>query len=194
MKTVTQDAGINVNGRLLSVNNARGGSLGCYVQILQRIEHQMTALLSHHSKMFVARFDLHCGNFVPDNRLISQFMKRLSAQLPKEYARLNRVGYVWARETGKASGNTHYHLVLLLDGNAICSAKQLTGICKTLWQVGQVQTDWRDARVVHRGDEMTFADTFYWLSYLAKVYTKGQRKPTANDYSSSQIKSKVVAF
>ena len=78
MKTITQNASINVNGRLLSVNNARGGSLGCYVQILQRIEHQMTALLSHHSKMFVARFDLHCGSFVPDNRLISQFMKRLS--------------------------------------------------------------------------------------------------------------------
>lgn len=195
MKTITQTASICLNGRQLPVNNADGKSLGCYVQILRRLENQMTAVLSHHSKMRVVRYDLHCNGFLPDNKLISQFMKHLKARLPKEYDRLGCVGYVWARETGSRSGKTHYHLALLLNGNAICSAKYLTSICKELWQAEmgqeQVQTNWEHHRVVPRGDVAAFCDVFYWLSYLAKVYTKGQREPTANDYSGSQIKPKV---
>lgn len=197
MKFITQDASICLNGRQLPVNNANGTSLGCYAQILWRLENQMTAVLSHHSRMLVVRLDLHCNEFVADNKLISRFMKQLMRRLPKEYARLGRTGYLWARETGSVCGKTHYHLVLMLDGNAICSSKHLTRICEDIWQMkagqGQVQTDWRHARVVKRGDNAAFADAFYWFSYLAKVYTKGQRKPTANDYSSSQIKHKVIA-
>lgn len=197
VKSITQDASICLNGRQLPVNNADGKSLGCFVPILWRLENQMTAVLSHHSRMWVVRFDLHCNEFVEDNQLISRFMKQLMRRLPKDYARLGRTGYLWARETGSVCGKTHYHLVLLLNGNAICSAKHLTSICKELWQIdagqGQVQTNWEDARVVKRSDNAAFADAFYWFSYLAKVYTKGQRKPTANDYSSSQIKHKVIA-
>jgi hypothetical protein len=179
------------------VNNADGTSLGCYTQILWRLENQMTAVLSHHSKMFVAHIVLHCHGYVPDNQLISRFMKQFMRRLPKEYARLGRAGYLWARETGSVCGKTHYHLVLLLNGNAIRSPKNLPSICRELWQTDagqdQVQTNWQDARVVARGDDTAFAGAFYWFSYLAKVYTKGQRKPTANDYSSSQIKHKVIA-
>lgn len=197
MKRITKQSEFASALGELPINNCDGQSLGCYVQILQRLSQQLQAMLERYARVYVVRIDCHCLSYIADNQLISSLMKKLTRKLKAKYPRIGDIAYVWARETGVRAGKTHYHLALLLNGHAINSPKAVTALVKLVWcdelGQGQVQTTWGDAKMLARGDSSGLKQVFYWLSYLAKVYTKGQRKPTANDYSASQLKVRSVS-
>ncbi len=164
---------------------------GCFIEILEQIKQQLDAMLSHHSRIMVVRFDLHTSTCTADNRLLSSFIRKIRKKL-KSYYGLTRVGFVWAREQEKAKSQ-HYHLALFLDANKVRFPKMVLGLIEDIWQSwGQPKpyTPKRCYYLIHRGSVDKYQDAFYRLSYIAKQRGKGYKAKSTNDYSTSRIKPK----
>lgn len=165
---------------------------GHYVPILNAIQGQFDAMLSHHCKVLVVRVDLHTKYYVQDNRLLSDFVDQLKRSF-KTHLGQHRLGYIWCREQGEIGG-LHYHLALLLDGNKNQTSYKIIEIIEEIWyrwEQKHCYTPKNCYYVMKRGDSESYIDAFMRVSYLAKVATKEERPPTTNDYSSSRIKPKV---
>ena len=59
--------------------------------------NQVDAMLSHHSKIHIIRFDLRVFEFTNDNSIITVFNRRLHKWLKRKYC-LKRIGFAWCRE------------------------------------------------------------------------------------------------
>jgi hypothetical protein len=127
----------------------------------------------------------------PDSRLLSKYLHKLKKALKRQLG-LKRVGYVWARELERAF-QQHYHLALLVNGNKIQLPHRVIALCTELWvDMGQPHPHYPEncAAMVKRTNAINYGDSFYRLSYLAKVRGKGYRAKSAKDYSASQVKPK----
>jgi len=100
------------NGKTYRVNSAKSG---LYVEILTRIIEQFEIASTKWGHVFVLRFDLHTHSYTKDNKLITDFKKRLFQKLKREYG-FKDIGYCWVREQERAKAQ-HYHFVLFLDGD-----------------------------------------------------------------------------
>lgn len=166
---------------------------GCFIEILEKIKEQMDAMLSHHSRILVIRFDLHTCTNSTNSHLLSNFIRKIRKKLKSHY-RLTRVGYVWVREIEKAKSQ-HYHLVLFLDANKVRFPNMVLGLIEDIWLGWEQSKPYTPKRCYYTVDRKTLAnyeDAFYRLSYLAKERGKGYKASTANDYSTSRIKSKEL--
>jgi len=191
MKRVAYSSELVWGDRLLRVNNGNEDQ-GCYREMLIAIVDQMEAVLSHHSRVLVIRFDLHVSAHTSDNKLLSHYMDKLKRHLFGTYG-ITRMGYVWAREQEKAK-KQHYHVALILDGNKIQNPSRLLAWIDTKWQERdqpKVFVPENCFKMIKRSNPKSFDDTFYRLSYLAKVRGKGYRPSSVNDYSTSRIKTKI---
>ena len=175
----------------------------CHSEILQVIEHTMTAYLERHSKMFVMTltFTFPSDEYIwPDNSIWQRFMnsliialKRLSTELDPQY--------IWVREQNEGE-HQHYHLILFLNGHRV---QHTYGICEKairLW--GQTVGGSCGRGFVHfhtsngffngvrviRGDGDTFGKVFNRLSYYAKTATKGHpaKPPNVREFGHSTIR------
>lgn len=166
-----------------------GGNAGaCSADILESLFSQVFAMLSHHNKVFVQRFDLHLPFFGDDNKQVSRFFDRLKPKVSQHYE-LSRVGYVWARELEKAK-NQHYHCVILLDGNKIRHPFVLQQQIASCWQ-GLVDSGTCHRAGYHnlqRDDVNSLGDALYHISYLAKTRGKGYKATQAKNFGASRIK------
>jgi len=192
MKRAVHNSGLVWCNRLLKVNNGNEGQ-GCYREILRAIADQMEAILSHHSRVLVIRFDLHVSTHTPDNRLLSRYMDKLKRHLHRTYG-IKRMGFVWAREQERAK-KQHYHIAIMLDGNQIQNPSRLLAWIDKKWQARdqpKVFVPENCFKMVKRSSLKSFDDAFYRLSYLAKVRGKGYRPSSVNDYSTSRIKPKSI--
>lgn len=187
----------SVLGYDLPVNN-HNGKRKTYRDILLKIDEQMAAMLSHHNKIIVVRFDLHLNDYSQDNRCMSKFVRVYRKRLKANYA-IKRMGFVWVREMERAK-KQHYHFAVILDGNKVLNSRGVVELAREIWSgrdFGHFQTVKRDYYRIKRGLSANYKEAFSRLSYLAKTRGKGAgtsgklRAATANDYSTSRIKPKI---
>jgi len=172
--------------------NTSNNKYACYTDILNTMHGQMQAMLSHHNKVIVVRFDLHCDKYTPCNTELSRFMCKVRKRLYSHY-KCTRFGYLWVREQER-SKSQHYHVMLIIDANKIQHPSALLGWLQARWTVRGHPRPYVPKNCfykVHRGDGDAFAEAFYRCSYLAKARGKGYGSLGANNYSSSQVRLKV---
>lgn len=192
MKKVTFDGEIELNGKRLAINTNAQLKQGCFVEMLAQIHSQLSAMQSHHGKVFVFMMVFHVHDYSETNYLFSRFMGKLKKRLVQKYG-FCRVGHVWTREHGKGAAQ-HYHLGLFLDGSVIQYPQKIFELCAVIWegwnQPRPIFNPKRCYYMLKRGDDQTYREAFKHLSYFAKTRTKGNRPPSTNDYSTSRIKTK----
>ena len=163
-----------------------------YKIILEKIHDQMTAMLSHHSRVIVILFNLRCHEYTPDNKLVSRLFEKLKKQLRIRH-KMKRIGHIWAREQ-ESSDKQHYHCALILDGNKLRRAKEVIELIERIcdnWDLPKPYIPKNCYYHVKRGMNDQFSACFRRLSYCAKVNGKGKKGLACNDYSTSRIKLKA---
>ena len=167
--------------------NVPSAKRGCFEEILEARYQQMRAFLSHHSRMFYIRLDIRINEYTPDNKLISDFMRKFIKRLKRHY-KLTRVGYCWVREIEKAK-QQHYHLELYLDGHKVRGFKYVVKIAQEIASGWDWPSPWQPkncyTKVINEDD---FKKAFYRGSYLAKTRGKNYKGKTSRNFGSSQIR------
>jgi len=92
VKKIVKSGSVDFDGQGFETWGKEGDYL--YFEILERIYEQMNAMLSHHSRIFVMRFDLHLDEYSQSNGVATRFFRRLVRQFKKQYS-VKRVGYIW---------------------------------------------------------------------------------------------------
>lgn len=162
-----------------------------YEPILMKLHHQASAMLSHHCKILVIRFDLPMAEYSPSNAVISELMRVMVKQLKHHY-KMQRVGYAWVREQA-SSDKQHYHCALMLDANKVRHPKKVIERFERITDTRNQLAPYIPKNCYYnigRNDLTAYSAALYRLSYLAKVETKGMRPNPTNDYSTSRIKPK----
>ncbi len=191
-KRVHHGRQFNFYGEDISLLPHKQGYLG---HILQQTYEQLTAMMSHHSKVMVIRYDFHLHDFTDCNKVMTLFIKKLKRRLQPHY-KFRRLGYVWAREWNKGKDEAraqHYHCAIMLDGNLVNYPGKLNSIVSDIWErLGQAHVHYprNQFYFIKQGDTQTLADARLRLSYLAKVHTKGNKERYTNNYSTSRIRQK----
>jgi len=129
-------------------------------------------MLSHYSKVFIARIDLHPRHYSADNQAIQQFLGQLVELLTTRYQ--CKVLYHCAREQSTSSIE-HYHLELILSGHKIEHSSRLLSLVKAMWEIyanGTVSFVDNPFCIVYRGNKASLKEAIYRSSYLAKEHTK----------------------
>lgn len=175
------------------------------LEYLDDLDRLFVNAARQYSRLYVVRLDLRfrAGDDLPDiartNIPIRKFLGSLKARLKhKDAMTLKRTGrenkhgmrYAWAREIGSDSQRPHYHLLLILNGDAYRSLgnyrdPEQPGLyrrCQEAWAsaIGQ-PFDLADGLVSvvpngqwnlnHRTQE-AFRDAFFAASYLCKARSK----------------------
>jgi len=186
MKKKITGGSVEIEGQVLEAWGSQSDYL--YFEILERIHNQMSAMLSHHSRVLAFRFDLRVSEFSISNKVASSFFKTLIRQLKRNYS-MPRVGYIWAREQD-TSDKQHYHCCLILDGNKVQYPdriiRRMQNITRCLGLPCVYIPD-HCYYMINRGDHESFSVAFSRFSYLSKVKTKTARQGAFNDYSSSSV-------
>lgn len=172
---------------------------------LQHLHRMFVSAMNEYSRLYVVRLDLRfrAGDDLPDiartNIPIKSFLASLKAKLDhkdliklKTRGRFNPHGmrYAWAREIGPDSQRPHYHLLLILNGDAYRALGNyrdpeqpgLYRSCQQAWAsaIGQ-PFDLADGLVsvvpngqwnLNRIDQEVFRDAFFAASYLCKARSK----------------------
>lgn len=183
----TDAKAITVNGRTWWVNSKISG---LYSHIIKAMINQIDAMLNHHSKVHIIRFDLRLYEYTEDNKKITSFNRRLFKWLKREY-NLNRVGFMWCREHERAK-QQHYHYALLIDGHKIRRPAFVLNKVKEIWLslMGSDYTPKNCYYNVKRDSYDSIQAAIWRTSYLAKVRGKGYKPPQTKSYGTSRIKPK----
>ncbi len=162
---------------------------GHYVNILEGIHQQMSAMISHHSRITVIWFTIRCHNYTEDSKWLSRLIEKLKRALKRKY-KMNQIGHTWAREQ-ETSDTQHYHTAFMLDGNKVRRAKEFINRLQKMCDEWGLPVAWIPDNCyyqIDRGDNTAFANCFKRLAYCAKVKGKGKKGITCNDYSTSRVK------
>lgn len=103
---------------------------------INRIHETLQSSLREYPRTFILniilRFpDSNYESYKTDHQLITRFIESLKSQIKFTQKRkvkqgkrvhLSKVRYVWAREFGEEKGKKHYHVALMLNNDAWCSA------------------------------------------------------------------------
>lgn len=200
----------NTNQKFFSHPTFRGLSVQTFKgplieQYLVRLHAVFERARANHSRVFVSRIDLHFSQRfdLPDiavtNLAIQRFFANLRYRLDRkddmaraEKGRVNPhdMRFAWAREIGPESGVPHYHVVLLLNGDAYRSVgdysdPEAPGLYQRLQDAwasaigldfdlahGLVSVAPNSQWLLHRGDDHNYAQAFYACSYLCKAESK----------------------
>ncbi|MDX2370700.1 MAG: inovirus-type Gp2 protein [Colwellia sp.] len=178
------------------------GAKGLYSNIIAVLFGQLAAMLSHHNKVLVIRFDLSVSIYTNANDNIKKLNNSIREWLRRKYS-IKRIAYVWVREYETAK-RQHYHIVMILDANKVISSWDLMDYASKRWSYltevfledGAVIDAGRlwhiKDKILIRGDEIKRVKIGYWLSYLAKARGKGYKANHAKDYGASKIKAKIM--
>ncbi|WP_434953174.1 YagK/YfjJ domain-containing protein [Shewanella sp. HL-SH4] len=129
-------------------------------------------MLSHYSRVFVARIELHPNAYSADNKVIGQFLKQLTTFLSSEYR--SKIIYHCAREQDTAE-QEHYHLALMISAHKVNHSDRILSLVKAMWEMhanGSVSFVDNPFCIVHRGNKASLKHAIYRSSYLAKEHTK----------------------
>ncbi len=185
MAHITKDIAITVNGQTWRVNSQGSGLIS---HAIKAMINQVDAMLSHHSKLHIIRFDLRVYEYTNNNGIMTAFNRRLHKWLKRKY-NLKRVGFIWCRELETAK-KQHYHYALLVDGHKINHSFEINNKIKELWRQLDGSEYFPDNCYynVKRGDFETIQAAIWRISYLAKTRGKGYKPDQTKNYGTSRIK------
>lgn len=180
---------------------------------LEKIKQVLDNFLTVHPRVIAIRVDLRFpGGYVGENesyvtRFIESFKSKVNASQNRsrregKAVHATKVGYIWVKEYG-GSGGFHYHLVLLLNGDAFYQLGFFNVERENLYT--RIVEAWASALGVHpvigrpgvhipenaiyrlRGEGISFVykELFYRLSYFAKMESKMYQQ--GRNFGSSQL-------
>ena len=184
MPYITKDKAITVNRQTWRVNSAGSGLLSVAIK---KMIGQVDAMLSHHSKIHIIRFDLRVYEYTENNGIITAFNRRLHKWLKRKY-NLKRVGFVWCRELEIAK-QQHYHYALMIDGHKVNYPIEVNSKVKELWRQldGSEYFPDRCYYNIKRNDFDSIQAAIWRISYLAKARGKGYKPKQTKNYGTSRI-------
>ncbi|MDC9531836.1 inovirus-type Gp2 protein [Pseudoalteromonas sp. Angola-7] len=142
------------------------------LKALTKVFRHCECMLSHYSKVLVARIDLSTKSYSINNQAFLKFIKKQLSILTKQYN--CKVSYICARERNTSS-NHHYHLAVLLSGHKINHSSKLTYQLKHAWEsegLGSASLVKHPYYLMHRGNKFSIEPALYRLSYFTKRATK----------------------
>jgi hypothetical protein len=143
-------------------------------------------MLSHHTRIFVVRLELHCHVDQPDNKNFTQFIKRAKRALKRKY-KVNRIGFIACREKETAKG-PHYHVALLIDAKKVNSEYGVYQVVNEYWLEGNISyAKYTERLPVRRNDKVSQQGLIYALSYLTKTRGKGYTGPNVQGFMTSRL-------
>ena len=193
------------------LNQQNYSTPGYYTEILDAICSRIRHAVATNSKVLMTRVDVKFPKEVqanPDNNCFQDFLESYIRQLKnqaklKDYSK-RKYFYpqvVWTREID-TSHNQHYHLLLLINANAIQYFKgvqQMTAywaksLNKFYGYTGDAQgciyyckNGLGETITIDKNNPASIAVAFQLGSYLAKVNTKDQKLNHINSWSCSRI-------
>ena len=186
MPYITKDKAITVNGNTWWVNSTKSGLI---THAIKAMIGQVDAMISHHSKLHIIRFDLRMYQFTNDNKIITIFNRRLHKWLKREY-NLKRIGFCWCREL-ETSKHQHYHYALIVNGHKVRHPIEILPKVKEIWEQhldGSEYTPKRCYYNLERDNYETIQAAIWRISYLAKARGKGYKPDQTKNYGTSRIK------
>lgn len=185
MAYITRNIAITVNGQTWRVNSKGSGLIS---HAIKSMINQVDAMLSHHSKIHIIRFDLRVYEYTENNGIITAFNRRLHKWLKRKY-NLKRVGFMWCRELETAK-QQHYHYALIIDGHKVNYSLEVNNKVKELWRQldGSEYFPKNGYYNVKRYDYDSIQDAIWRISYLAKARGKGYKPDQTKNYGTSRIK------
>ena len=181
-----------MNTRYLEVNNTvfwvNGKYSGIYSHMAKQMIGQVNAMLSHHSKVHLIRFDLRLYKYTDNNEVVSKFNRILFKWLKRKYG-LKRVGFVWCREMETAK-QQHYHYALMLDGHKVRHPHDILIKVKEVWETNLQGSEYTPKRCYYnlkRECEASIQRAVWRISYLAKTRGKGYKPSQTKNYGTSRI-------
>jgi len=196
--------GETYNGMQLSCSVKNNN--GFYTEILEAIQSAFEYMLDKHSKVFFTSFVIKfpTGSEYAnlwDNSLFSRFIEALILDCKRKgYGQI----YLWTREWS-TTGQVHYHLILLFNGNKIQNAYGVLEKATKLWQGCLGVTNGKGlVHLCEQGDsengyggvnirrhEARFQENYHkcfeLASYLAKRYSKDNVSIYTNQFSRSRL-------
>lgn len=162
--------------------------------LVERLADEFLAATRLHSKVLAVRFDLHPDDKHIGNKPVEDLMRWFKNNLKRNY-RMNNIGHYWVRELCKKGKDTHWHVVVLLDGNKVQSSWTITEKIKRYWEesklLGRVFIPQNCYTQIVRDDKEAFNEAFYRASYLAKERSK-QLTQQVRGFSCSNLARKVT--
>jgi hypothetical protein len=188
MAYITKDKAITVNGQTWWVNSQGSGLI---THSIKAMINQVDAMLSHHSKIHIIRFDLRVYEYTENNGIITAFNRRLHKWLKRKY-NFKRVGFAWCRELEKAK-QQHYHYALIIDGHKVNYPDEVNKKVKEIWRQldGSEYFPKNCYYNVKRNDYGAIQAVIWRISYLAKARGKGYKPDQTKNYGTSRIKLEV---
>lgn len=159
---------------------------GLINKVVKAIIADYEIMLSHYSRVLVARIDLHPKSFSPTNEAITQFLEQQVKKLREQYG--CKVMYHCAREQD-TSCCEHYHVELMLSGHKIRHAHKLLSVLGMAWNNysgGHTAQVRHPFCLVYRGNKSSLRPAIYRSSYLAKEHSK-ERNGEAKGFISNKI-------
>jgi hypothetical protein len=189
MSYITNDEAITVNGNTWRVNS-RGS--GLIAHSIKTMINQVDAMLSHHSKIHIIRFDLRVIEYTENNEIMTVLNRRLHKWLKRKY-NLNRVGFIWCRELETAK-KQHYHYALIIDGHKVNYPYEITNKVKELWRQLDGSEYFPDNCFynIKKNDFESIQAAIWRISYLAKARGKGYKPDQTKNYGTSRIKPRAT--
>jgi hypothetical protein len=189
MAYITKDKAITVNGKTWQVNSKGSGLIS---HAIKAMINQVDAVLSHHSKILIVRFDLHIYHQTDNNEIITIFNRRLFKWLKRKYS-LKRIGFIWCRELETAK-QQHYHYALMVDGHKARHPIEILLKIKEIWEQhlnhSLEYTPKNCYYNIYRDDFKSTQSAIGRISYLAKARGKGYKPDQTKNYGTSRVRLK----
>ncbi len=205
--------------------NTGDGRYSCDEYILEQYDQRFQYLLSRHSRVLQKRFDLHYpqdGSVIPTPEHIYRCTENLRRDLkrnnplPKEGKKRSsgRKGIatshnvdpqiLWVKEQENGNPNPHYHLVVLVNGNAIKSGWSIQQRAEKQWAnalqldeakglVNNCNQSGPDSILVDKNSpefETDINKAYYQGSYPAKTRGKERRAKGENRAGGTRVPKK----
>jgi hypothetical protein len=161
MLYITKDKAITVNGNTWWVNSTGSGLI---THVIKSMINQVEAMLSHHSKIHIIRFDLRVIEYTENNEIMAVFNRRLHKWLKRKY-NLNRVGFMWCRELETAK-QQYYHYALIIDGHKVNYPYEIINKVKEVWRQLDGSEYFPDKLLLQHKKNLSRFDTGRYLAYI----------------------------
>ena len=192
-----------------ALSESHKNNQGFYEEILQALESIFEDMTRRNRRVYFSMYGLRfpagsISRYPNDNSLLSKFIEALMRQCKRKNCDAK---YLWVRENS-STGQFHYHLVLLLDGNKVQDAKSIMLVATYLWQkcldinngfglVHVSKIDDHERNYYAKGIKINKSDDHFQIvydkcyqlaSYLAKRYSKGGLPPYVKGFGSSMTR------
>lgn len=185
MAYITRNKAIEVNGKIWWVNSAKSGLIS---HTIKAMINQIDAMLSHHSKVILIRFDLRLYEYTENNGIMTTFNRKLHKRLKRKY-NFKHIGFMWCREL-ETSKNQHYHYALMIDGHKVDLPYGIIAKIEEILQDLDCSVFFPTMCFyrMKRDDHQSIQDAIWRISYIAKSRGKGYKPSQTKNHGTSRIK------